>query len=326
MSLTNFPNGISSFGVPILGGLPPFTGKYIFVKPNSGLDGNDGSSPSAPVKTLAKALSLATADKNDVVFLIAESNTGTLTTDYQTAMLDWNKDGVHLIGINAGASFGQRSRIAWSASASVAIATELFRVSADGCLISNIEVFQGLAGGTAMLGGTNVTGTRNKFINCQLAGMGHADNVIANAYSLALTGAIENTFERCSIGLDTISRAVDTTSELRVLSAASRNIFKDCIINSQIGHATYSPYVYFYGATAIDRWIMFENCKFINFATNYGFNQTYAFKHSAIPTQGATLINGGMCMAGNWAATGNHVYLSAPLINTAYTGGTGYVA
>ena len=47
MGLTNFPNGISSFGVPVLGGILgiPFTGTYWFVDPVNGLDGNAGTSP-----------------------------------------------------------------------------------------------------------------------------------------------------------------------------------------------------------------------------------------------------------------------------------------
>lgn len=325
MAIKPFNAIIPGMGVQMFG--PPITqGQAWWVAPYSGSDTASGKRPNQPLKTLKAALSKATANRNDVVYMFAENNTGTYTTDYLTTYIDWNKDGVHLVGVNAGPMTGQRSRVAWKSTAATTTATELFRVSANNCYMANLEVFQGLASGTSMLGGMNVTGARNRFFNCQISGMGHADNVIANAYSLALTGAEENLFERCYIGLDTIPRATDTTSELRVLTAATRNTFKDCTFSSMIGHATYNPYVYFYGATAIDRWIMFDNCKFINFATNYGFAQTYAFKYSATPTQGATIVNGGMCMAGNWAATGNHVYLSAPLINTAYTGGIGYVA
>jgi hypothetical protein len=327
MSIKPFVSLVPSIGMQHLAGQGMLTkGQAWFVAPYSGSDTADGRRPDRALKTLSKALSKATADRNDVVYMFAESNTAAYTTDYQTAMLDWNKDGVHLIGVNCGASIGQRSRVAWKSTTSTATATELFKLSADNCLIANVGFFQGLASATSMLGCMNVTGTRNKVFNCHISGMGHADNVIANAYSLALTGAAENLFERCTIGLDTIPRATNTTSEIRVLTAATRNEFKDCKIVSQIGHATYSPYVYFVGATAIDRWILFDNCKFMNFATNYGFTQTYAMAHSATPTQGAVIINGGICMATYWANTGNHVYLSAPPVNTAYTGGSGYVA
>lgn len=326
MSQKPFASLIPNIGMMYMG-LPglPSGGQAWFVDPYYGSNNNSGKRPDRPFKTLQQALDYATADQNDIVYLLARSNTGTYTTDYQTAMLDWDKDGVHLIGVNAGSMIGQRSRIAWATTATAA-ATELFRVSADNCLIANIEVFQGLASGTSMLGCMNVTGTRNKIFNCQISGMGHADNVIAGAYSLALTGAAENIFERCYIGLDTIPRATDTTSEIRVLSAATRNLFLDCTVVSQIGHATYSPYVYFYGADAVDRWIHFKRCSFLNFATNYGFTQAVAFLHSATPTKGITWVEYCSTMSTNWSAAGVKTYIVNPLINTAYTGGTGYAS
>lgn len=327
MSQKPFASLIPNIGMMYMG-LPgiPSGGQAWFVDPYYGSDNNTGKRPDRAFSTLAQALSYATADQNDIVFLMARSNTGTYTTDYQTAKLDWNKDGVHLIGVNAAPMIGQRSRIAWASTASTAIATELFKLSADNCLIANIEFFQGLASATSMLGCMNVTGTRNHVVNCQISGMGHADNVIANAYSLHLNAAAENLFERCYIGLDTIPRATDTTSEIRLSSAATRNMFLDCTIVSQIGHATYSPYVYFNGADAIDRWLHFKRCSFMNFATNYGFTQTVAFKHSATPTKGVTWVEYSSAMATNWAAASQKVYLVNPLINTAYTGGTGYTS
>ena len=54
MSLTNFPNGITSFGVPMMGGMiPSTTGKYYFVNSVTGSNGNEGTDPSAPLATIA---------------------------------------------------------------------------------------------------------------------------------------------------------------------------------------------------------------------------------------------------------------------------------
>jgi hypothetical protein len=314
--------GLEFVGIPGL----PSVGKVFFVKPYSGSNSNSGRRPDRAMQTLAGALAKCTAGHNDIVYLIAESNTAGSTTDYQTAVLDWNVDSTHLIGVNPGSFIGQRSRIGWASTTAVATATELFRLSANNCLIANVEIFQGLASGTSMLGAMSVTGKRNKVYGCQISGMGHADNVIANAYSLHLNGAEENVFERCYIGLDTIPRATDTTSELRLSAGAIRNMFMDCTFVSQIGHATFSPFVYFNGATAIDRWLHFKRCTFMNFAANYGFTQTVAMKHSATPTQGVTFVEQSSCIATNWAAAGNKVYLTNEAINTAYTGGTGYTS
>ncbi|MCR4287103.1 MAG: hypothetical protein NUW09_03715, partial [Deltaproteobacteria bacterium] len=214
MGLTAFPNGVSSFGMPVLP-LNGFAtqGKAIFVKPSTGSDGVSvkSNSPQRAFKTLAKALSVADADKNDIVFLIAESNSASGTTDYQSTALDWNKDGVHLIGVNAGSMIGQRSRIAQTST--VLTIEDLFTVSADGCMIANIEVFQGVASSSATSPRAMVvSGMRNRIINCQISGDGDTGGSMdtAGARSLAVTGA-ENTFQHCYIGLNTVIRATQTT-------------------------------------------------------------------------------------------------------------------
>lgn len=64
--LTNFPGGISSMGVPVIGGMPPsFYGRYWFVDAKTGADGNKGSSRDRPFLTMAKAFSVI--DSGDVI-------------------------------------------------------------------------------------------------------------------------------------------------------------------------------------------------------------------------------------------------------------------
>lgn len=256
MSLTNFPNGLSSFGVPVLGGMFPFTGKYIFVKPYSGLDGNDGLSPDTAIKTLTKALSLATANKNDVVFLIAESNTATNTFDMMTAALDWNKDAVHIIGVCAEDFIGQRAGLRMATSTTTV--TDMFTVSANNCLIANIQIFQGdytLASGSPRA--LVVSGMRNLFTNCQISGAGDTGGSmdVAGARSLAVIGA-ENLFRHCYIGLNTVIRGTMTTEVY--LTTGARNIFEDCMIDSYTSLSTFKAVT----IGASDRFVLFKNCIF----------------------------------------------------------------
>jgi hypothetical protein len=63
--ITNFPNGVSSFGVPVLAG-PTVFGNVWFVNTVSGSDGNDGQSTDSPFLTMTKALSRV--GDNDVIF------------------------------------------------------------------------------------------------------------------------------------------------------------------------------------------------------------------------------------------------------------------
>lgn len=103
--LTDYPNGISSMGVPVLGnGLPATFGKYIFVNADTGSDGNDGLSIDTPVKTVAKALTLATTNKDDVIAL---SCYGAHTI---SSLLDVSINRVHFVALGARSGLGMGPR------------------------------------------------------------------------------------------------------------------------------------------------------------------------------------------------------------------------
>lgn len=235
-------------------------GKVYWVKPISGDDSRDGLSADTAFKTLTRAHFAAVAGNNDIVLLCAESKTASLTTDYQTSTLIWSKDLTHLIGINDGGMIGQRSRIAFDAS--YATASNLFTLSAHGCLIANIEAFAGVAS-VLPTGCLQLTGQRNHFVNCQISGMGNAANDIAGAFSLYLNGAAENTFEGCYIGLDTVTLGAAANSQIKCAAQATRNIFKRCIIATYTNHATNNNFLRA-PTGSLDRWLIFENCYFLN--------------------------------------------------------------
>jgi hypothetical protein len=187
------------------------------------------------------------------VYLHAESNTSASTTDYQSVALDWNKDGVHLIGVGAGPLIGQRARIAQTST--VKTIEDLFTVSADNCHIENIEVFQGVASSTATAPrAVVVSGQRNEVVNCQLSGVGDTSLDVAGARSLHVSGS-ENIFKNCYIGLDTVIRGT-ALCEVSVTGAA-RTTFEDCLINSYTSLSTFKALI----ATSIDRFVRLKNCE-----------------------------------------------------------------
>lgn len=74
MTYTNFPDGLTSFGIPLMGGgalavFSPF-GKVWFVNTNADNNGYDGTSPQTPFQTMQAALNVV-AD-NDVVYFIGK--------------------------------------------------------------------------------------------------------------------------------------------------------------------------------------------------------------------------------------------------------------
>lgn len=107
MPLTNFNDGVSSFGMPVLPGsngaiIPPTTGKTLFVSSNGGTGGNfgDGSSPETPFSTIAGALANCRAGKGDLIVCMpghAESLTG-------AGALTLSVSGVSVIGLGNGAN------------------------------------------------------------------------------------------------------------------------------------------------------------------------------------------------------------------------------
>ena len=268
MAPTNFPSGITSFGIPVAGSLMPVQGKYIFCKPRTGLDGNDGLSAETAVKTLTQALAIATADQNDTVVYFAEGNTSSDTTDYLTATLTWNKNLVHLVGIDAGGMVSGRCRIATQTTG----ITPLVNITANGCQWSNINVFHGVTSDQTGLVAVQVTGDRNHFVKCMFSGGGISTTADDTGMrSLKLSGASEGLFEDCVIGLDTISRTV-ANFELEFANGSSgdgcaRTIFRNCNIITYSTTATRSFLTC--SADAIDRWVKFEYCTFIN-AINSG--------------------------------------------------------
>lgn len=317
--VTNFPvtNGDNSVPFVLYGSN---SHKAYFLKPSSGNDTNDGLSPDFPVKTWSKAHTLVTADKNDTVYVISESNTASSTTDYQSATLTLSKDGVRYIGVNAGGLYAQRSRIAQLSTATGV--SPLVTISGDNCYFEGIHVFHGVADATSLIA-VSVTGDRNHFYRCHFAGIGDATMDAAGAASLSLSGD-ENLFEECVIGLDTIARGTAANSEILFTGQATRNVFRNCIIPTFAEANTHQFLIA--GASSLDRFVLFENCLFVNAVDSTATNMTEAFDTNA--SQGGSIILRNCTLVGatEWEAgdTGNILIDGgAPAAGTAGSGGSG---
>lgn len=309
--MTTFSDQVYQMGGVPVGGM--FTnGKGYFVKPSTGSNGNSGKRPDKAFSTLAAGLAAATANSNDVVYMIAEGNASAATTDYQSSALSWNKDGVHLVGINSGNAIAMRSRIAQLSTATNV--DNLFTVSANNCMVSNIHVFHGVDDATSK-GAVLVSGDRNHFVNCHFAGIGHDTMDTADNYSLSVTGD-ENLFEKCVIGLDTIARGTAATYEINISGGATRNIFRDCMVISYTEAATFGflniP------ADGIDRFVIFENCTFVNFGT--AMTEAFHIAAGTSPTGNVILKNCTVVGATDWEANteSGRTYIdgAAPTNNT----------
>lgn len=229
-------------------------GRPFFVNPYYG-NGN-AESPTGGVKTLAAALAKCSGNKNEIVHLLAAHKTTTYTTDYLTSTLDWNLNLTHLLGSPC-ARFSPRSRVAFKST--YATASNLFTVSGSDNRFERINFFAGVANANPT-GCLKVTGDRNSFIQCHIAGIGADENDIADAYSLYVSGG-ENWFKGCVIGIDTVSRGTADNCEL-VLAGGARNVFEDCMFVTW-GAVNTHQFVK-RAANSTDRSTTFINCSFQN--------------------------------------------------------------
>ena len=128
MSIQNFPSGITSFGVPVIGaqGIPATTGKYFFVSSVTGSNSNPGKNPNTPVATIASAVAKCTANKADVVVVMP----GHAETLASAGALTVNKAGVTIIGLGTGSL---RPTLTWSATDST-LAVTAANVTISNCI------------------------------------------------------------------------------------------------------------------------------------------------------------------------------------------------
>lgn len=259
---TNFPNGITSMGIPVLGGgTVPFgqTSKVFFIHPAEGSDGNDGRSARRSLASVSKAHSLMRAGKNDVAFLMGNGQTS--GTARETATITWSKDACHLVGVAAPGMVAQRARI--SPASGTSDVTPIINITADGCMFSGIHWFQNFATNAANVC-MAITGERNVFNRCHIAGGGVAAAAVhAGTRSLTIAGTNgEHYFKDCVIGLDTIPRGTAASAEIEITGGSTRNWFEDCMILSRTDGTNHDQLLI--GTGGIDRWVMFKNCIFWN--------------------------------------------------------------
>ena len=264
MPLTNFPNGVSSFGVPVLGGFAgiPFTGAYYFVNEATGLDGNTGLSPSQALKTLDRALVLESAatggagNRNSVVYFSG--------TQHRTTTLTWNLPQTHLIGIDAPLRRGKRSRISTSGSTGF---NDLVNVTQSGCYFANFGTFYGFPNTSGALVCWNDAGGRSCYDGVEFLGFGDGT---ASTGTANLTGARafkfntntgESTWRNCVFGVDTVTRNA-TNYTLELAGNAPRLSFENCTFEAYLGASGGASSHLLIGAAGIDRYADFVGCRF----------------------------------------------------------------
>lgn len=315
MPLTNFPNGVSSFGVPVLPAAIPPGGTVFFVDQANGLDSNDGLTPSSALLTLSRAHTLMTTNKNDVAIIIGSTSSIAVR---ESATLTWSKSMCHIIGTSVN-RISHRCSIRATSGVNF---TPLVNVTGSGCIFANFHVFHGYDSAATQIAWQD-GGQRNAYFNVHIGGMGHATAAAqAGSRSLKLTGGGERLFKDCVIGVDTTDKTTTANAELEIAGAV-REVFENCTF---LTYGSGAHAMVLLTATGLDRFALFDRCTFINPIQSATTALTECFSCSAgTSPNGAVILKDPLAYGcGPWEAdveTGRVIVLGHP--TPASTDGSG---
>jgi len=287
---------------------------YVHSENPAASDNNQGTDPNFPMSTVEAGYARLTAGQNDVLVVVAQNTPYPIAADF-----DWAKDFTHLYGVSPDL-FGEGQRVRIEASAALDL-TVTMTVSAKGAYFRNFKMVNyndaAADSGAILLDGAN----RCVFENVQIAGMLNGTaGARAGSYSLKLDGAEENQFVRCTIGLDTITRAA-ANAELVMEGVGYRNRFVQCEFKSL--SVTAGKFLITL-AVGNSPWVtQFEDCLFNNLNTGAGgapgalitnaINDATGFHHQ--------LILRGKCIFVGCTGVANtltRIWSAEPVPNTAF--------
>ena len=286
MGFTNFPNGVTSFGVPAAGGgrFDGWWGKTYFVDPDNGRDADDGLTPTTAMAYLQTAITAATI--NDVIY-VRNREQDITSTDGETILPESTTNisvaeaKTHLSIIGA----SNVSHLPYSAAGYAVIlkgtatanTTAVIDVQAPFCLIENLGFHRGgsTAGGLISLTG-NSTSARamGTVINNCLFRL-YSNNTEAAIYNLDnwFTSIYSCDFHDCNAGV--MYRGSNSTIR--------RNRIDSCVFHNQTA-ASVSSNIIFSGSSGQDNTV--ANCEFIGetpTATDHGSVSTAATDEKQSP-------------------------------------------
>jgi hypothetical protein len=98
MPLTNYPDGVASFGVPVIGGSILTTGTIFYADSTSGSNSNDGKTPTTAFSTIDYAVGKCTANKGDHI-IVMPNHAETVSA---AGGLDLDVAGITIVGVGRG--------------------------------------------------------------------------------------------------------------------------------------------------------------------------------------------------------------------------------
>lgn len=266
MPTTNFPNGLTSMGVPLPAmGIPSTFGNYFFVDAVNGSDGNTGRSMTQAYQTIAQAYSQTVTNNDDVICI-----RGTATDNVLTSMLTVSNNRVHFVGLDgAWRPYGQGPKISMTATTG---ATNVSTIKNTGTrnTFTNIK-FTNNSTVAQSLYTVQESGQYSQYTNCEFY---LSTNLGTSGASELACNADSATFSHCNFG--SLADALTSGATVRACvlltngivsggySPATRDtLFEDCLFWRN-AEATTNTFVYTSGADDVERMLLFRRCGFVN--------------------------------------------------------------
>lgn len=236
-SYTNFPNGVTGFGIPLTGSIPLVlgasgAGKIYFVDPTNGDNANSGKSTSQALASVEYALTLATS--GDTIAL------STSATHSLAAGLLVTASRINFIGLDF---FGRQVQQGAKVQLGGAIASAyVCKNTGVRNSFTNIKFIQASTSATALTV-FQEGGEGTLFSNCSFV-FGVADNLGSTSAYEFLAGSDSATYLNCTFGADTLlttaARSVFHIDQVNGFEFKS-NILENCnfIISSSSASANF---------------------------------------------------------------------------------------
>ncbi len=320
MTLTNFPHGITSFGIPQIGdGIPSTYGEYIFVDPDSS-GADNGRTMLNAFRTVGQAVTKAVTNTHSVILMNANSAHSSVAVTNDELTL--TKSRLHFVGLGGGSRYlGQRTR--WTMGVTTGTAIAIVQNTGVGNTFTNIKFDSSDTLSTSKYAFAD-GGEYTQLTNCEVVHSGQL--AVASAAPLLCNGDSAY-YLHCAIGSlvhiwSVAAQNVLFTRETIAGKVARDVIFEDCLSLSKTSSATFVHHRGV-GATAIERMLIYKGeCGFIN-ARLGSANPAQCVGFSATQTEGDIVIGPNCYDRGNTAVsttTGVFIYNSGAPSNTGNSG------
>ena len=274
-------------GVPITGGsMPITTGNIFYVNYGTGSDGNTGTSPKTPLKTINRAYALCTSNAMDVIVLLGNS------THVLSAPIAWSKSRITVIGGDLTPRLVQQN--AKIQCATTGAVSYVIKNTGTRNWFHNIKFIQDSTEATALT--VLEEGAEGScYTNCSFL-FGVADNLDqTNAYEV-LAGSDSATFIDCLFGSDVLvtsaARTVFRIDQVTASQEFKSNMLRNCTFMVQ----TSSADVKFVSGAAT------SDIKFTNIFDSCTFCATINQTNSAIAVTSAVTTPNGLVEGGLYFA------------------------